>query len=195
MPKESIPKICSIEECVNAVHARFLCGKHYRRLQIHGDPLYTEIIYGMSLEDKLDKYCTPITETGCWLWTGCTDKDGYGITNANGASIKAHRAAYEIANGEIPDGLIICHTCDISSCVNPNHLYAGTYKENSNDMVARGRSLTGERNHKAKLTETAVINIRSMAADGRSIASIARLYGVSWNSIDDIVKRDRKSVV
>lgn len=82
----------------------------------------------------------------CWLWTGVSDKDGYGIIFADGKPMKAHRYSYQLHNGSIPDGLWILHHCDTPACVNPNHLYAGTVIENVRDCVERGRTTTGDRN-------------------------------------------------
>lgn len=90
--------------------------------------------------------------TGCWIWQGkvCQGR-GYGISHpggvayASGYSQNAHRMAYELANGPIPKGLIICHACDTPLCVNPKHLWAGTNKENTQDAVRKGRMASGER--------------------------------------------------
>src|SRR6185312_11520586 len=79
---------------------------------------------------------------GCWLWTGSTDKNGYGMIGSGGRSgknILAHRASYAIANGPIPNGLDVMHSCDIPSCVNPQHLTVGTALENHKDAVMKGR--------------------------------------------------------
>jgi len=86
-----------------------------------------------------DKY-EPVTESGCWLWTGAlSDHRGYGRFFIKGKNEMAHRASYMIHVGNIPDGLIIRHECDNPYCVNPNHLIAGTHKDNSEDMVKRDR--------------------------------------------------------
>lgn len=81
------------------------------------------------------------TET-CWLWTGCTNQYGYGrMANKHHKSgIAAHRLSYTIHKGEIPKGLFICHTCDNPKCVNPDHLYAGTMKQNMKDICIRKRT-------------------------------------------------------
>ncbi len=74
---------------------------------------------------------------GCWLWEG-SSPDGYGhLTNPSGGSKRAHRASYETFVGPIPNGLMVCHKCDVKLCINPAHLYAGTAKNNFDDWVAR----------------------------------------------------------
>lgn len=74
----------------------------------------------------------------CWEWTAGI-RNGYGAFKLNGKAIDAHRVSYEAYNGEIPKGKIICHTCDNPKCVNPEHLYAGTYADNVHDMIKRNR--------------------------------------------------------
>jgi hypothetical protein len=75
----------------------------------------------------------------CWLWTGALSSRGYGSFGVNGKTTAAHRYSYQMHIGEIPKGLVICHTCDTPSCVNPDHLWAGTQSENMKDMFNKNR--------------------------------------------------------
>ena len=75
----------------------------------------------------------------CWPWLGTVDQNGYGRVIFMTSAIKAHRVSYEMANGPIPDGLVIMHKCDNPNCVNPNHLEAGTQRENMIGASVRGR--------------------------------------------------------
>ena len=79
--------------------------------------------------------------SGCWIWTGMANEAGYGRYRPDGRKkVFAHRAAFEMHKGAIPDGAMVCHVCDNPACVNPDHLYLGSAADNMRDKVARGRS-------------------------------------------------------
>lgn len=111
------------------------------------------------------------SETECWPWTAGATRGGYGAFNIGGKIMRAPRVAYELTYGPIPDDLIIRHSCDNPTCVNPRHLETGTHAQNSSDKVKRGRS-----SRSIKLTDSQVHDIRS---DGRTHNEIAAAFGVS----------------
>ena len=80
-----------------------------------------------------------IDESGCWLWIGVKNKKGYGQYSINDRPGLAHRKSWTIFKGEIPNKLFVCHKCDVTSCVNPEHLFLGTNKDNMKDMATKGR--------------------------------------------------------
>lgn len=97
------------------------------------------------LIDRFFTKFTPSEPTNCWTWLGYKDAKGYGIIKRLGKSYKAHRLSYSIHKGRIPDGLVVCHTCDNPSCVNPNHLWTGTHRENQLDCNNKNRRAKGIR--------------------------------------------------
>jgi len=97
----------------------------------------------------LDRFMTKVNKTDtCWLWVGNIHKRGYGQFKLKGKKVGAHRVSYELFKGPIPKGLCVCHTCDVRHCVNPDHLWLGTQKENIRDMYSKGR----ESNHQSLKT-------------------------------------------
>lgn len=128
--------------------------------------------------------------TGCWNWTRSAPGFGYGKmcggTRKNRISIMAHRFSYEYFKEKIPEGLRVCHRCDNPACVNPSHLFLGTAKDNTEDMVAKGRSLRGEKSPNAKLTKVAVAEIREKLKNGTIGRRLAEEYGVDPNTISKI---------
>lgn len=87
----------------------------------------------------IEQQSTPCPMTGCWLWNGGVNAGGYGILGLLGRNQRAHRVSFEEFNGPIPHGMYVLHRCNVHSCVNPNHLYAGNSKDNANDRVRIGR--------------------------------------------------------
>ena len=116
---------------------------------------------------------------------------GYGRVSKPGTRYRelAHRVSYEMFKGPIPSDLCVLHTCDVPSCVNPNHLWLGTRGDNRRDAVAKDRhakalpSLRGSKHHSSVLTEDAVRHIKSSADSG---VSLAKLYGVTKGLISQI---------
>ncbi len=115
---------------------------------------------------------------GCWLWDGCRKETGYGQHSWRGRKQQAHRAAYELFNGPIADGLHVLHVCDVRNCVNPAHLRLGTHLENMRDMIGKGRHVAprGERASWSKLTAEDVSAIRATTNPAHEIAP---RYGIS----------------
>lgn len=133
------------------------------------------------------------TET-CWLWTASTVSGGYGyFVTKKPRHEYAHRYSWFLANGEIPDGLLVLHHCDVRGCVNPDHLFLGTQRDNIHDMISKGRQMDytkrtpreqkGSRNSMSKLTEDQVAEIRARRASGEGPVALAREFGITYGNI------------
>ena len=133
-----------------------------------------------------------IPEAGCWIWMNCLNAWGYGNTGNPGdnGTILVHRLAYQLFIGPIPEGLDVCHHCDIRCCCNPYHLFIGTKQDNMDDMVNKDRQHKGEQIFNRKLTEQEVMEIRAKYATGNYIQKqLADEYNVSGKQISKIVNR------
>lgn len=160
-------------------------------------------------EAKREKFWSRVEIKGpdeCWPWTGCVNEHGYGIVRLHGAAwknYKTSRIAYFLTNGPFPEGKPnALHKCDTPRCCNPAHIFAGSQKDNGQDMARKGRSTLGDRNparlypekvvrgEKApwsKLTEAKVIDAKRRYAAGEKQASIARDFGVHQSAISDVI--------
>lgn len=133
--------------------------------------------------------------TGCWNWTGSL-RGGYGAIKDKKMGYGAHRISYALHKGPITDGLLVCHTCDNRKCINPDHLWLGTQKDNMQDCSKKGRIVTheGERfkdghvPYNAVLSEEKVLEIRDMIKTGIRASEIAQIVGTSRHKINDIIR-------
>jgi hypothetical protein len=121
----------------------------------------------------------------CWHWKGVKSPKGYGHLVVGGSKTMAHRVAYMLVNGEIPDGDIIRHTCDNPSCCNPKHLLTGSNADNMRDMVVRGRSASGTKNAQTKINEADALYIKTNP-ENLSGKALAEKFGLASSTISYI---------
>ena len=135
----------------------------------------------------------------CWNWTGpiSGSGSGYGHIFINKKYWRAHRLVWKLTHGVIPKGIHVLHKCDNTRCVNPNHLFLGTHRDNINDMMHKGRQTRGTRTGTNKLSESDVREIRKRAAAGEETVELAKEFGIvtrtawsvatkrSWKWLDD----------
>ena len=131
-------------------------------------------------QDVIDRFWSKVEYPGndqdCWEWQAGKDKNGYGAfaEHMGYSPIGAHRLSWEYYNGNIPNNMLICHTCDNPPCVNPDHLFLATNIENMLDMKQKGRAARGSNNGNSKLTEIEVLDI------------LTGIHNTTYTSIKDI---------
>ena len=128
----------------------------------------------------------------CWIWTAKSNCQGYGTIFMEGHKmVRAHRLAYVLAKGPIPNDICVLHKCDNPSCVNPAHLFLGTHAENMQDKKLKGRNRVpfGERHSSCKLTAAQVVEIRICIESGETQREVARRFNVSQPAVRNIYHR------
>jgi len=139
-----------------------------------------------TLADRYSKFVLRGALDECWPWQAAL-VHGYGILSFQGQMLKAHRISYFLHYGELPDDLCVCHRCDNRQCVNPAHLFLGTYADNRADCVNKDRQSKGSKNGKSKLTPDQVQEIRRLYEMGRSQSVLARQFDISRSAISAII--------
>lgn len=126
-------------------------------------------------------------ENGCWLWTG--SKGGpYGKIRFNMKTLSAHKSSYQEFIGSVPPGRWVCHTCDVPSCFNPDHLFLGSPSDNRKDAVKKQRTPVGENNHLSRYSDIQVQEMRALKKEGFSYDRLSRIFGCSITHLCNIVK-------
>jgi len=146
--------------------------------------------------DRLWKKVRRGEPSECWLFIGKVIRGGYGrISVPSGVPeksrmVSAHRVAYQSAHGPIPDGMSVCHRCDVPLCCNPAHLFVGTQAENNRDRDVKGRQVGphGEKNGNRRFSEPQVVGMLRLHASGLSLAEIAWLFDTNKSSVSDICR-------
>ena len=175
---------CAVDGCAARGVAKGYCHLHYNRWQRHGDPLIAQRMCprGASVAERLAILTDRSGGTSaCWPFIGGCGSSGYGRVRIAGVTKGVHVWAWEEANGPVPDGLIVRHSCDNRPCANPAHLLLGTHQDNMDDKVSRGRQARhpGERNPLSVLTEADAVAIRAERAAGVPATALADRLGVS----------------
>lgn len=205
MPSARLRRLCGEPLCVNPDHMEIvskqpkgLAISKQRKRRTAEDRFWDHV-------DKTDD------DSMCWEWSGGKRKNYGRLKIAPGQGIDAHRFSYILHYGPIPEGRIICHKCNNPRCVNPSHLYAGTYKDNHKDSVEAGTAsyltnfkkftrtmfqkndirLKGSAHPTSKLTEELVRQIRQRAANGETHRTIAASLGLGKTIVTDVKNRKR----
>lgn len=160
---------------------------HIKPIQSIADRLWDKVNKDGPLHPRLG--------TKCWVWTGALAPKGYGAINECGKSrktLRTHRVAWTVINGEIPNNLWVLHKCDNPPCCNPDHLYLGTSDQNIDDMHSRRRNKNpprfyGEDHGNAKFTNDKVRTIRKSYINGNTVTELSKVYETSPAQISHIV--------
>lgn len=205
-----VNRTCSIEDCGRPTIARGWCTLHYQRWKKSGDPLAKLPWAGgrqgrpRPPEDPWSKIDSTVGPDECWPWSKSHDRDGYAVVKIGNRQWRVARWVLTQKLGrDILPTEVTRHTCDNPPCCNPAHLIVGTARDNTADMLSRGRSITGDahwtrrapermrgtRNAAAKLTDDQVRDIRQQYAGGARQVDLASQFGVSQTLISQIVRR------
>lgn len=134
-------------------------------------------------------------DESCWEWIAGKRRRGYGrftitVDTNKDKGFVSTRVAYFIHTGVDPNEKCVLHTCDNPSCVNPNHLFLGTNKDNTEDMMSKGRGIQplGSKCGRSKIKEEDVLKIRELVADGKKQNHVASLYGIDQSAVSNIIR-------
>ena len=192
--------VCTVSGCSGTYRIkRGLCSKHYHRWQRHGDPLAISRKPNRNKDlavgfwECVDKTPGFGPKGDCWTWIGNRQSNGYGTISVNCKHKPAHRVSWELANGEIPDGVFVLHKCDVPLCIRPDHLFLGDQQANVSDCINKGRfkflgEHKGEEHPRSTLTDAQVLEIRRRYT-GRfgECLELAKEYGVSRPVINRVI--------
>ena len=196
-------RTCSVKGCDDEHVAKGFCNKHYRRYKNNGNPHISKWDRNMTPKQRILKNIKKVKchnldslqkhkekDLICWEWKKGKDKDRYGRVQINYKLQRTHRLSYREFVGKIPEGKLVLHKCDNPPCCNPNHLFLGTKKDNSDDMKNknRGKWLIGEKHGISKLNKKQVIQIRKYWKTGKyTQMKLGKIFNISRPQISNII--------
>ena len=186
-------KKCLFDGCDKEVRSAGFCNGHYRQHHFGEELRPLQVQYhGLSEYERFLKRVQTDDPDKCWNWLGSSNKKGWHgqWRNQSGGIELAHRAAWRLMKGSIPQGMCVLHHCDNPVCVNPTHLFLGSQSDNCKDMWAKGRARPktnyGEKHGMSKLNSEKVLEIRSSNLSNKELGE---KFSVSSTTICDVRKR------
>lgn len=188
---------CSIAGCRKPAQSdrRPLCAMHERRLRVNGSVGTAEPLKryrARTPEQAIRDGGWQVDANGCWLFQGHLNHSGYGVISAEGKHRMAHRFMLEQRLGRaLETNEKACHKCDVPACINPDHLFPGSQRDNLQDMHRKGRGARGTDHYLTSLTDAAVREMRDMREAGIPVRALAPQFGVSLRQAYKIVNREQ----
>jgi len=146
-----------------------------------GHPKYIEF-----MKYRLQTFSSK-NENGCWIWQRAKHRQGYGYISFEKKNILAHRLSWKLFRGELDPKILVCHRCDMPSCINPDHLFLGTYKDNNSDARMKKRNVSKPHAYKRKLKYEQVLQIIELSKQGVSRKELEKKFNVGQNCISKIL--------
>jgi hypothetical protein len=199
-------KVCVVTGCTNKYRAKGMCGTHWKINKSYGTPTplcwcgepaqtfagsqgASILCKSHTLTARFWEHVDVKSKNECWEWQGSKTAANYGLMYWNGELEYTHRISLELDGRPVPSRWHACHTCDNPPCVNPQHLFPGTPRENVLDKVSKGRHTFGESHPNAKLSDIDIDIIRQMAEDGVFFSDIAKKFDISDSHVSRTVAR------
>lgn len=195
----AVRHMCNNPPCVNPKHLKL--GTNAENMRDKTKPISKEIIVIDPQSINISEYDMQVikfwghvliaNDDECWKWVGTINKCGYGHIYFNGVLEKAHRVSWKLTRGEIENNLFVCHSCDNPFCVNPNHLFLGSQKDNMRDMAKKGRGArqrSGAKHPAAKYTQEDYDTVYRLRDTGMSYGKISKQVGMSDSHVAHILK-------
>ena len=176
---QTVPRSMEPEEINNILNGVVSGGFHKLEPPNHVTDIYlwNRLIYGSAVD----------TETGCWMWLRGTTSRGYGSFTMKKKVYSCHRSIYRLHhNTAMHQSVLVCHKCDTRRCINPDHLFLGTAKDNTQDAVKKRRMAYGDRHGCVCISEAQAIEVKNNLDDGVKCMDISRSLGISFHIVYDI---------
>lgn len=180
-PTKSSPESIARASAWNLAHPerrREIALKSYLKTRPELKPVPTT-------QERFERLYMAVPESGCWLWLGSVNKDGYGKVKVEGKNLTAHRWSWMINRSEIPHGMQVLHRCDVTYCVNPNHLFIGTNQDNVYDKEKKGRGYHTPPPVRTKLSDDDVREIRRLRGK-ITVVGLGKRFGIDHSQISRI---------